>query len=79
MRKRILKVDILEIKTAYPKSDWPCLDYCCRLLEEGQNPNTRLECWNYSRVVPEADWVVKNIGIYAKDGEYWKKKGLHLK
>lgn len=61
-----IKVDIKDIKAAYPESGYPCLEYCKKLIADGANKNSRLEIWNYTREKPEADWTVENIGKYAK-------------
>lgn len=73
--KEIIKIDIKELKKAYSKSEWPCLDYCKELLSTGHKKNIRLEVWNYDREVPESDWTVENIGEYYEKGKILKKRG----
>lgn len=62
----VIKVDIKDIKSKFPKSEYPMLEYSRFLLTEGHLPDTRLEAWNYERKIPEADWTVENIGEYSK-------------
>lgn len=57
-------------------SQWPCYDYCAKLLKEGTASNERLEVWNYSREVPEADYTIPNIGKYVKSIPKEKKRGI---
>lgn len=76
MDSNILKVDLHRLLKRYPKSEYPCLDYCEYLMKKGEKPNTRLEVWNNRREIPEADWVVKNIGKYTKDAIPAKKRGV---
>lgn len=75
--KRTIKIDIQEVVEAFP-GEWPCLDYCVNLLKSGEKRSTKLECWNFKREIPEADWTVQNIGKYADQEHFLKKQAKSI-
>ena len=66
---KTLKVDIQEVKKKYPKSGYPCLECCKHLMkiDPDKYKDMKLECWNFDRAVPEADWIVPTVGEYSKN------------
>lgn len=78
MSKKIKTIRVIkeEVIGRFPNSEYPCLEYSKYLIENGEPKNSRLEVWNNSRPIPEADWVVANIGKYVKDYDLVKKQGI---
>lgn len=72
MKRKTIVVDIKDVKGAFP-GEWSCLDYCISLVALGEKKTSRLECWNYERENPEADWIVPNIGKYVAQERILKK------
>lgn len=65
--KTTVVIDKKDLLDKYPKSGYPCLEYCKYLVKHGQDPEDSLMVWNSERVKSEADWTVPNIGEYAKN------------
>lgn len=71
---QLTKVDIKDVRKEFPKSEYPCLDYCKK-----HNLTGRLEVWNYERLVPEADWIVKDAEDYVKNPVKTKKQRIRCR
>lgn len=77
MSIKTIKIDKEDILSMYPKSEWPCLEYCNTMVRNGMvDPDSRLEVWNNKREKPEADWIVENVGVYAASYTTIKKTGI---
>lgn len=67
---KTIKVQLNDIR---PKSQWegkepvnnsPILDWCRKLIKDGEDPETKLEVYREGKTEP--DFIVKNIGEGAK-------------